>query len=376
MKRFAVVLVLCFLLTFAGSRTAVALTPTPSPTPIHLGGMDVPWDASYLDLSAIRSEDIPEVMAVLEGLPYLRSVKLTDGDGASPWSIQQAWTLMQDRPELQVEYTANAFGVSFSLTDEVVSFSNIDLGDRVEELKALLPYMTGVGRLDMEYCQIPDEQMAALREEFPAPKIVWRVFMGKYSCRTDAIMIRFSDSSEEQRLRDKDVYPLIYCNEMRYLDLGHNALSSAYFAAYMPALEVCILAVEHELNDISALASCPKLEFLEIFSGRVTDISPLAECKNLKHLNICNNRITDITPLYSLELERLWIAHTFVPYTEIEAYRASFPECEVDYTASDPAAGHWRIRGNYYVPRYALLREQFCYDHLEIKSYSEPPKFE
>ena len=118
MKRVAVVLVLCFLLTFAGSRTAVALTPTPSPTPIHLGGMDVPWDASYLDLSAIRSEDIPEVMAVLEGLPYLRSVKLTDGDGASPWSIQQAWTLMQDRPELQVEYTANAFGVRFSLTDD------------------------------------------------------------------------------------------------------------------------------------------------------------------------------------------------------------------------------------------------------------------
>ena len=165
MKRFAVVLVLCFLLTFAGSRTAVALTPTPSPTPIHLGGMDVPWDASYLDLSAIRSEDIPEVMAVLEGLPYLRSVKLTDGDGASPWSIQQAWTLMQDRPELQVEYTANAFGVSFSLTDEVVSFSNIDLGDRVEELKALLPYMTGVGRLDMEYCQVPDEQMADVGAE-------------------------------------------------------------------------------------------------------------------------------------------------------------------------------------------------------------------
>lgn len=392
MKRIPIVLLLalCFLLGYAAAPQAVAETtpisspsatpagaPTPTPVPIHMGGADVPWDAAVVDLSAIRPEDIPAAMDALEALPYVREVKLTDQDDASPWSIQQAWALMERWPQLQVEYTATAFGVSFSLTDEVVSFSSIDFSDRVEELKALLPCMARVGRLDMENCHIPDEQMADLRAEFPAPKIVWRVFVGKYSCRTDAIMIRFSESNDALRLYDKDVHPLIYCNEIKYLDLGHNRLSSAYFTAYMPDLEVCILAVERYLDDISALANCPKLEFLEIFSNKITDtdLSVLTECKNLRHLNISCNNITDITPLFSLDLERLWMTQSNVSLAQIQEFREKFPNCEVNNTAPDPAAGTWRYKGNAMAPRYALLRQQFCYDHMEINSYSEPPPF-
>lgn len=383
----AVLLALYCLLSFVAAPQASAeSTPTPvpeatpaptsTPAPIRLGGVDVPWNATSLDLSAIQPEDVPEAMAALEVLPQVQAVKLTDEAGASPWTLEQAWELMERRPELQVEYTATAFGVSFSLSDEVVSFNNIDLSDRVGELRALLPYMARVGRLDMEYCKIPDKQMAALREDFPSPKIVWRVFVGVYSCRTDAIMVRFSESNDAMRLYDKDVQPLIYCNEMKYLDLGHNRLSSAYFAAYMPDLEVCILAVERNLEDISALASCPKLEFLEIFSGKITDLSVLAECKRLRHLNISCNQITDITPLFSLRLRRLWMTQTNVPLTQIEAFREKFPHCEVNNTAPDPAAGTWRYKGNAMAPRYALLRQQFCYDHMEISSYSEPPQFD
>ena len=387
MKRILIVplLALCFLLGYAAAPQVLAeSTPTPAPSatpagtpaPIRLGDMDVPRDATELDLSAIRPEDVPEAMTALQTLPLVQSVQLTKEDGTSPWTIEQAWALMESRPDLQVAYTASAFGVSFSLTDEVVSFNNIDLSDQVEELKTLLPCMARVGRLDMEYCNIPDEQMAALRAEFPAPKIVWRVFVGKYSCRTDAIMIRFSESNDALRLYDKDVQPLIYCNEMKYLDLGHNRLSSAYFAAYMPDLEVCILAVERNLDDISALANCPKLEFLEIFSGKITDLSVLAECKNLQHLNISCNKITDITPLFSLRLKRLYMTQTNVPMTQVQAFQEKFPRCEVNTTASDPAAGHWRYKGNAMAPRYKLLREQFCYDHMEINSYSVPPQFD
>ena len=189
-------------------------------------------------------------------------------------------------------------------------------------------------------------------------------------------MIRFSECTDDKRLQDEDLEPLTYCHEMRYLDLGHNHIRSAFFVASMPELEVCILGAERELSDISALAQCPKLEYLEIFTGKVKDLSVLTACKELKHLNICCNDITDISPLFELNLERLWMSKTNVPEAQIRAFRERFPNCQVDTTAPDPTAGTWRTRGNYYVPRYRLLREQFCYDHLKIDSYSEPPHFD
>ena len=343
---------------------------------LSFAGLTAAWDADALDLSMIDPADVPEAMAALEELPRLKAVRLSRPDESSPWTLQQADELMGQLPALKVDYVAHAFGVSFRLTDPVVSFSGIDLSDQAEELEALLPHLARVGRLDMENCGIPDERMGALREAYPAPKIVWRVAVGAYSCRTDALMIRFSDCIEDIRLHDEDVRALIYCNEIRYLDLGHNYLTSAYFAAYMPELEVCILAVEKHLVDISALVHCPKLEYLEIFSGRVTDLTPLTSCKNLKHLNIGWSPVSDISPLYELDLERLWLPQTRVSSAEVRDFRERFPGCEVNTTANDPAGGPWRIRGNYYTPRYALLREQFCYDHMEINTYSEPPVFE
>ena len=75
-------------------------------------------------------------------------------------------------------------------------------------------------------------------------------------------------------------------------------------------------------------------------------------------------------------MERLWLPQTRVSSAKVRDFRERFPNCEVNTTANDPAGGPWRIRGNYYTPRYALLREQFCYDHMEINTYSEPPVFE
>jgi Leucine-rich repeat (LRR) protein len=196
------------------------------------------------------------------------------------------------------------------------------------------------------------------------------VYVRKYSCRTDAIMIRFSECNDALRLHSEDLQPLTYCNEMRYLDLGHNYISDAFFVAYMPELEVCILAVETQLTDISALANCPKLEYLEIFTGKVTDLSPLANCKNLKHLNISRNKIRDLSPLFELDLERLWLAGNPLPYSQIQEFLRRFPNCQVDNNIKVDPAATWRFKGKHLVPRYQLLRKQFCYDMMQINTYS------
>ena len=322
-----------------------------------------------LDLSGLSPEEIPACIDALSRLPRLQRVYLDPPEGSSPWSLDDAGALVVRYPDLIVNYTATVFGVTFTLTDEVVSFNRIDLQDKVEELKRILPYMAHVGRLDMEYCNIPDEQMAELRSAFPSPKIVWHIFLkGIYHCRTDAIMIRFSNNSEGERLYDKDTRPLIYCNEIRYMDLGHDRITDAYFTAYMPDLEVCIIAVG-EITDISALQYCPKLEYLEIFTGHVTDISVLANCKNLKHLNICNNQITDISPLFELDLERLWMSRNPIPKEQIDEFCRRFPGCEVNSTVSNPTGGGWRGKSGY-CRRYKLLRAQLCYDRIPTNSYS------
>lgn len=332
---------------------------------LTFAGRTVDCTETELNLSDISPTEAEECIQAVLLLPNLLFVQLNTPEGTSPWTLEEAGKLITSRPELQVSYTANAFGVTFSLTDEVVSFNGIDLSDKTEELRRILPYMVHVGRVDMEYCNIPNEQMASLRADFTSPKIVWRVFIKQFSCRTDAIMVRFSDGSVGRQLTDADTGPFIYCNEVRYLDLGHGAIEDAYFTAYMPDLEVCIIAVG-KITDISALQNCSKLEYLELFTGRLTDISPLSSCKNLKHLNICLNQITDISPLFELNLERLWMSRNPIPQAQIDEFRSRFPDCRVNSTISDPTDGGWRVS-----PRYGLLCRQFCYSQSHVTSYSE-----
>ena len=185
----------------------------------------------------------------------------------------------------------------------------------------------------------------------------------------------------------------------------------------MPDLEVLILAI-NDISDISPLADCHKLEYLEINSTNVTDLTPLANLTSLRHLNIGRTaksdvntgddldrpRVTDITPLYGLSgLERLWIGSLTAPGIPAEqiAYMKELlhelpPDPNDDFVdnqkvniiAGDPSQGTWRFDEhvdnskwdfymkygyfNYdYMPRYALLREQFQYD-LGEAAYSLP----
>jgi hypothetical protein len=176
-------------------------------------------------------------------------------------------------------------------------------------------------------------------------------------------------------LTDRDTKGLTYCNEVRYLDLGHNLIQDAYFVGFMPDLEVCILAIQQP-TDISAFRNCPHLEYAELFNGSITDVSPLAACTELHHLNLCMNKITDITPLYGLtNLERLWISRNPIPPEQVAKFRELVPDCVVNTTAEDPTINAWRFdwsRPDNYSVRYALLQKQFAYDRQITSSVDLP----
>lgn len=343
---------------------------------VSFAGLTVSSDAPALDLSGVSPALSAEIAEGLAALPNVLNVELNRSDGTSGWTLSDAGVLQAVRPSLRVDLNITAFDRTFSLTDDVIDLNRVRMDEeRKAELLALLPYLRSAGRLDMEYSGLSDEEMAALREQFPSPKIVWRIRAGKYSCRTDAIMIRFSVHRDDMTLHARDVRSLIYCNEIRYLDLGHNDIQDPYFVACMPDLEVCILAAGQP-TDLSAFANCTHLEYAEFFTGKISDLSPLRNCTELRHLNLCGNHITDITPLYGLtHLERLWISNNKIPQEQIDRFKELVPDCVVVTEGRDPTGNGWRndpSRESTYAERYELLRKQFCYD-TNVNTYSVPP---
>ena len=339
---------------------------------VSFKGRTISSEASEADFSDLPASDLGAIKGVLTVLPNIKKVNLDPQKGSSKWTLDEADQLQTFREGMLVNYTTKYFGVSFSLADEVVSFNKKNLKKKVNDLKELLPYLRNVKRVDMENCSIDNETMAALRDEFPQPKLVWRVKVGGYTVRTDAWMIKFS-AGGSRTLTDTDCKDLKYCREIKYLDLGHNKIHHMDgFVPYMPDLEVCIMY--NPMSNINGIEQCPKLEFFECYSCNLHDLSPLAACTELKHLDVCFNAITDITPLYGLtKLERLWISRNDgIPEEQFEKFHELVPNCVVNRTVHNPTGDGWREDDTgAYVPRYALLRQQFMYDYTTLRSYGD-----
>ena len=138
------------------------------------------------------------------------------------------------------------------------------------------------------------------------------------------------------------------------------------FLSYMPHLQVLIVSItDFSDKDLWYLTNCPELEFLEMFSCRVTDLTPLAQCTSLQYLNIGNlPGITDISPLYGLtNLKRLRICQDNVPQEQKDEITQLLPDCEMLFAGGHPGfSGYWRYDDNGNpLERYALLYQQFDY---------------
>lgn len=335
----------------------------PTSYTVSVAGQTIESEATEADWSALSPSHCEELKAALLVLPNLNRIQLTN----EAWTLEQVGVLQAVREELVVDYPISAFGITFSTAVETLVLNEIRMKDKLDELRALVPYLKCCHQIDMEDCRVSNETMAELREELaPDIKVVWKIRCDRYECRTDSIMIKFSTG--KPMLRDKDVKALRYCNEVRYLDLGHNKLHRMEFLEYMPDLEVCIIAV-CSVVDITGIEHCTKLEYCELLSGMIKDISPLAACTELKHLNLSYNYIKDITPLYGLtKLERLWISRNQIPSEQVEAMQAIVPDCIINTTSMNPTGEGWRDH-----PRYEQLRAQFYYDYSGIKSYTTLP---
>ena len=334
---------------------------------VELLGAEYTKDTTELDLSHLTSEELEEVLEKLPLLPNVTSLKLMDESGSSSLTLEDVRKLMAAVPDALGTYTFDFYGQTLSLEQEEVHIKNQKIGEAgVEQVRAVLDVLTNCKRFVLENCQISNETMAKLREDYrDRTKIVWRVSFGKGSTMTDAEVIR-----AVYDLVDDNCGNLIYCEDVKYMDLGHNEwLDGCDFVAGMPNLEYLIISGA-PIRSLEPFRNCKNLKFLEIaFCGYISDLSPLADCTNLQMLNIGNTKVVDLSPLDGLNMTHL-MARNYpggkcpIPQEERDRFVEQHPDCWSSFTGPQPYGTGWRYEedNKTYLDDYLLLRTVFRYD--------------
>ena len=336
-----------------------------------LCGQEVQEKASRLDLTGI--EDGADVEAFVKAAPTLtrlRTVVLGD-ESVTSLSWEALARMMNAAPKARFHYSFRLYGVPMTLDEEYIDLRRISIKDNAETLISALPCLKQARFLDLDTCDLPEERIMEIRAMFPEIRVIWRVsFSTGYSVRTDVKTILASYVGDFGLTDDESCKPLTYCIDVVNLDLGHNnIMTTVDFVRYMPNLEVLIVAKD-DIKDISALAECKKLRYLELYMNpRIEDLSPLAGLTELRDLEIgLLPKVTDLSPLYDLELDRLWIGtETGIPPEQIEEYSRRHPNCVINLT-DDEIDSTWRYQETHgnagpavLWPQYQKIRDIFRY---------------
>lgn len=336
---------------------------------VEILGQEYDTEATGLDLSSMTAADVEAVAQKLAMLPGLESIELMKADGSCNLTSQEVKQLREAAPTALLHYSFDFFGMTLSSTDEEVVITNTKIGDENEEaLRLALDLLPNCKRFVLDNCQLSNTVLAKIRDDYrEQTKVVWRIWFGRGTTLTDAQIIRAVYDLSDTNCKD-----LIYCEDARFVDFGHNGDDGNYlhdisYVAGMPNLEAMILSSAY-ISDLSAFANCKKLKFLELaFCGLITDISPLAECTSLEMLNISFTGVTDLSPLDNLPITHLCAMNyskNRVSQEEQERFQELHPDCWSQYVGEQPYGPGWRYTedGKDYLPYYQLLRDVFRYE--------------
>ncbi len=220
-------------------------------------------------------------------------------------------------------------------------------------------YFPRLSRLEMHYCSLTNEELAAIRDRYPATKVIWTVKFNKWKLRTDAVAFSTMQlAPNDNRLRSEHAQVLQYCTDLVALDLGHNNLIDIEWLRPLKKLQVLILADNSKLQNIEAIGTLTKLKYIELFMTSVDDITPLSNLPDLLDVNLCFTKITDITPLLACtKLERIWFGKDVtaqIGEEGIAMLQAAFPDAQYDLVSRSSTYLGWREH-----PRYRAYIQMF-----------------
>jgi len=289
----------------------------------------------------------------VQQLYHLPALKSADLNGSTAY--EQIVNYAESHPDCNVMWSVDVVGqvVSSKDTELDISGTKVESASYIEER---LRYLPNLEKLIMCDCGLSNEEMDALNRKFENTKIIWRVYFGKWSLRTDATA--FSTQQPEKptyRLTDNQVTVLKYCTDLEMLDLGHQSLTSVEPFADLTNLKVLILA-DNRISDISSLYKLTKMEYFEMFINRISDISVMEYMPNLTDVNFCWNRISDPSVLYNHKhLERIWMCGGYMSDATKREFMSALPDTEFDlYSGYGSTNGSWRHNDHF-----AKIREGF-----------------
>ena len=334
---------------------------------VNLFGSSIGQDVTQLDLSSMDSAGVDEACLKLGQLPNLTDVTLS-----SSLSFADVDALQAAVPHIRFHYSFHLLGKTVSTGDEEIIYKNLNFGDSEEaEIRKALKILDHTSRFVLDNCGFSNETLAQLREDFrDGPKVIWRVYFGtngRYNTLTDDDTIR-----AVYNVTDSTCEPMKYLEDVKYMDLGHNEyLTDFSFVGYMPELEV-LIGSGSAVKDLSGIENCKKLTWLELAScHKLEDISPLAGCDGLKYLNISYTKVKSLEPLDGLKLERFVYLSPKASTKEQNTFTTIHPKAEcitVFYGYSQPYGYGWRYDDNgktmfwYYKD---VIRKVFNYDQAD-----------
>ncbi len=320
-------------------------------------GKTVRDDSEALDLTDVAVDE-----KLSDNLRLFKHLKSVDLHG-QPLSPDDQLKLVGDFPDVDFGWEVDIGQMKYDSSTE-----DLDLTDcwwiGADLVRQRIPLFPHLKRLDMSNCGATNEEMAALRADFPNIKVVWFLRMGRWSLKTDAVAfsVLIYDYSHK-RLTSEDIEVLKYCTDLQALDVGHQAITDlSVIGDYLPDLRILILA-DNLISDLTPLSKLKHLHYLEFFvNWQISDLSPLAECKELVDLNISHNGlISDITPLLDLPiLERLWLEHTAVPQDQVQLLRETYPNATIIDQGYGSVDQGWRSH-----PRYFAMIKMYHENYMD-----------
>lgn len=340
--------------------------PEPSPEPeeilpqtVEILGKEYDLSETYLDLSDMTPEDITEVIGIISEMPELSEVNLMPGEDEPSLSFEAVTVLKEALPDVHFIYEFDLYDQHISTEDTEVCFIKAEIGNEGEQtIRQALNILDKCEYFLLDDCGIDDEIMAGIREDYPGTKVVWRVHVGWKSALTDDQVIRMTHG-----INDSMTGPLQYCNEVIYMDLGHDSgITDISFIENMPDLE-CLILSDAQFADLTPLTGCSKLTWLELVSCyHIQNLSVIADMDSIKYLNISYTHTSDIGGIMDMNLDRFSCIGNPLSRESFDEYAEAHPDCICVYSGNPYGYG-WRYNdyGYTFFDYYARMREVFRY---------------